>query len=40
MAVNLVANYERPQAERLLALLKQHGVYPYTDLGRDSVPLG
>jgi hypothetical protein len=25
--------------DRLLALLKQHGVYPYTDLGRDSVPL-
>lgn len=26
--------------ERLLALLKRHGVYPYTDLDRDSVPLG
>ena len=27
-------------ADRLLVLLKQHGVYPYTDLGRGSVPLG
>ena len=26
-------------AERLLALLKRHGVYPFTDLERDSVPL-
>src|SRR5207244_1666960 len=26
-------------AERLLALLKRHGVYPFTDLDRDSVPL-
>jgi hypothetical protein len=26
--------------DRLLELLKRHGVYPYTDLGRDSVPLG
>jgi len=26
-------------AERLLDLLKRHGVYPFTDLERDSVPL-
>jgi len=26
-------------AEKLLALLKRHGVYPFTDLDRDSVPL-
>jgi hypothetical protein len=26
-------------AEKLLALLKRHGVYPFTDLERDSVPL-
>ena len=26
-------------AHRLLALLKAHGVYPFTDLERDSVPL-
>jgi hypothetical protein len=26
-------------AEMLLALLKRHGVYPFTDLERDSVPL-
>ena len=26
-------------AEALLALLKRHGVYPFTDLERDSVPL-
>ncbi|HKB03477.1 MAG TPA: suppressor of fused domain protein [Gemmataceae bacterium] len=26
-------------AERLLGLLKRHGVYPFTDLERDSVPL-
>ena len=25
--------------EKLLALLKRHGVYPFTDLDRDSVPL-
>ena len=25
--------------ERLLEVLKRHGVYPFTDLGRDSVPL-
>lgn len=25
--------------ERLLAALKKHGVYPFTDLDRDSVPL-
>jgi hypothetical protein len=27
-------------AHKLLALLKSHGVYPFTDLERDSVPLG
>ena len=26
--------------EKLMELLKRHGVYPFTDLGRDSVPLG
>lgn len=26
-------------AEKLLELLKRHDVYPFTDLGRDSVPL-
>jgi hypothetical protein len=26
-------------AEKLLALLKRHGVYPFTDLERDTVPL-
>jgi Suppressor of fused protein (SUFU) len=26
--------------EKLLNLLKRHGVYPFTDLERDSVPLG
>ena len=26
-------------AERLLMLLKRYGVYPFTDLDRDSVPL-
>ena len=26
-------------AEKLLDLLKRHGVYPFTDLERDSVPL-
>jgi hypothetical protein len=26
-------------SERLLALLKNHGVYPFTDLDRESVPL-
>ncbi len=26
--------------DALLAALKDHGVYPYTDLERDSVPLG
>ena len=26
-------------AEKLLALLRRHGVYPFTDLERDSVPL-
>jgi hypothetical protein len=25
--------------EKLLELLKRHGVYPYTDLERESVPL-
>jgi hypothetical protein len=26
-------------SDKLMALLKKHGVYPYTDLERDSVPL-
>jgi len=26
-------------SDKLLALLKKHGVYPFTDLERDSVPL-
>ncbi len=26
-------------ADRLIDLLKRHGVYPFTDLDRDSVPL-
>ena len=26
-------------AEKLLALLKRHGVYPFTEVERDSVPL-
>jgi hypothetical protein len=26
-------------SEKLLALLKGHSVYPFTDLERDSVPL-
>ena len=26
-------------SDKLLALLKSHGVYPFTDLERDSVPL-
>jgi hypothetical protein len=26
-------------AEKLLGLLKHHGVYPFTDLERQSVPL-
>jgi hypothetical protein len=26
-------------SDRLLELLKRHGIYPFTDLQRDSVPL-
>jgi hypothetical protein len=26
-------------SDRLLELLKRHGVYPFTDLDRDSEPL-